>query len=155
MNTNPPLAPGQVVDFICLHEDSVDDRNSRVEYRLRNGTNERVVVFEVVGKYRPCLILRRWHKSGYYRIWKLSGDQPGRPSLQTLDRLDTNTTPSFLRDPERYPNEIVWIHEQCARDLIGDIDGNEYKDLYHQVFGHTGYAPPVHVRRIGRKQDAR
>jgi hypothetical protein len=159
MRTNPPLEPLQVALFICLHEESVDDRKSRVETRSRNGLEERVVVFEVDGKYRPCLILGQ--KTRYWLIWKLTGTQllpPLKPlrRLVSLKRLDNIPTPSYLRDRGRYPNEIVWIHEQLARDLIGHVvDRNEHKYLYDQVKEHNGYGPRVHVGQTCRKQDTR
>jgi hypothetical protein len=104
-----------------------DVMTQRKETRSRpDGNTERLSIFEVLGKARPCLIISK-SRSGYYLVWNLTSNRPCAP-LRTLRRYDGKPTPSFLRDHKRYPNETRWTHEKLAGELVGEISHHELND---------------------------
>ena len=121
----------QVVEFICLHEDSAEELESR--------SSGESPVFRVHGKYRPCLIIAG-PVSGYFRVWLLTRNS-SNTRLDGLRRCDGKQTPSFLRDP-KYPNEIRWIHSCLARKLIGKLEHWASQEIHIRLEQLDGRRPP-------------
>jgi hypothetical protein len=117
--------PRDVAYFVKLHDDLAFELRGR---ELDHSTS----IFEVEGKQRPCVILRK-HSNGNarinFRVWCATTSRPKDP--KDALPLPRSVVPGLPEDSflPRQPTEIRWIPEKLARERIGRVEALAFQAI--------------------------